>query len=1529
MDVYVHSLRYEVDHETEQACFYVDQCPEVEQQKQTFLWQSQNWIVTLYDVSQLPVPVRPTGTTHRTVRRQAKGDTTRYVVTEYLYENHYKAGQPLHQLKEFVWKPKDVSTLESYLLVTLDEEQDICQQLVGESELHKSFTQSYCASLSGLEDFEHTYDEEQEKLLESIQLQEKPVGGLARLTYVAEKLVHVVDGEVEDTHTVKPINIKLQYNEPKMWVEPYEGNYGLDTSHFQISERFGDSVGSSLLQIRKRGVGRYLSDFSFSLSDVRRMRRFQKKDYNMDQAKYADLPADVVVVDSVKPRTKTDEDDEDFEDLSIDFENLNPKKTEEQRQPSVKNTKKENIAVENKTPPATLLSMKINEKKKTDISPQNTVGNPVKKKTVLDHQRGSRDKELSLKSVELSLPTVEEDANPQDMPEMIESPLKEDADDRSSDICDSGYEENSPDEIKTQRNDHHQIFNDPTFQFNKDSFVRENLDEEIILSPKNSSTKKPNVVEQPSPTDSHSVRPVMCEVYSHETPSNKVTKSVPLKETLINDEPSIEPITKDADQIDFSALENIDKPIPSTTPRIELDNELRELKNMNFVVDTQVKDVNDEVVQPKLEKPSSKDIISNTELDSVKDEMIIEPLPTQVINIDSRIEKDNELDSNSKSTKSYSKNIVVDENDIEIESKDDPIPEIDLEERLQRDELQNLIDIDNKTNTLELDVSDEEILDPSTREKKELSENDSSLEDVSFITEHLTPQVISIATQNEDTSTHAKPQPKSISTDRQPILEDDSKVQVDSDETRDIIDFDEFTKQQEIEEGENALKDFVSAHDNQRGVGDVGILDKEEILDPYSRDRKEFPPKDSFDSDTGSELVHCLAPEAISITQPEDTDRSVDNDRLLKKPSVNRERIQEDDINERFDETKTSIIDLEELVKQREIEEGENELKDFVNVNNGQNEYKNSNIDEENVLDVTTRDKSNIKISKRHVEKVDTHAHQNIRNVSVNIMHEEHNTVITRPIPARRPRKSSSTSKELITEDENIEIKQDSTPSNIDLDLLLEEQPPVRKTSTQTEFRIMYKYKDTDDQQEPESPTQIDPSSTSSSDSPSFTKVTVRSQQKPRSKSSSSSVTFKVNSKNDKRDYDIDDNDWQEAFDNDQSEPIDDSTSQSSSPTTKISTTSLRVSSGRPKTDFLPTTTEHDQQTSPQTTPGRISFSVKDQTPKRHSDSYIDLDGDENGSIESDPKLEKKKSIKSKAKKFVLQKLHKQPDAEATDVETTKKNRKSSFKRFGSSIKAKISKRHSIDKTDSIEQRDSSTPTKKGLIGIQRLKYDDEEDNRVSVSERAQIYRRFESIDETDGAKPRMVRSRSFDSILDTRSVSELEKVRNEQERRRHLAGYSFVNRDGIPKSTAIVKGRDYSTIDAIYRETEHELTLIRQQRRRKINPDYSRSIELLDDIEEDKKREREQNTERELQKVRSVRRKRPTSNKRQQSMDVPLSALQQMRLVGRVDIPGVFKGSPPVERHPHEEGGKKLDGGSVGRLKIPRAFSVENLLDD
>lgn len=352
--VFIHALKYDIDNNTHQACFYVDEIPEEQRDAYTvapklekkFLWQSQKWLVTIYNEAEL-TNVNNTKKCQRniykrTLKRRTKGaeEGNTFEVSE-VFSVIPHQDQPSNagrKLREFIWTPKEVNIEESYILVTYtDNEIGEGDSLINESTLSKSFTASYAASQSVFDDFEVTYDQSDVIVDDN---EEPPAGALARLTYISEKLIHVTQLHQEggeEKYKVNPLNIRLQYEEPKLWVDPYEGNYGMETSHFQVSERHGDSMESSLLQIKSRAGG-YLSDFSYSFSDMRRLKRFRKH-HMFERHKYNDIPSDAVVIDALKvtsrgrhlsssssdiqqQNTKVaedhEDDDEEFEDLSIE-----------------------------------------------------------------------------------------------------------------------------------------------------------------------------------------------------------------------------------------------------------------------------------------------------------------------------------------------------------------------------------------------------------------------------------------------------------------------------------------------------------------------------------------------------------------------------------------------------------------------------------------------------------------------------------------------------------------------------------------------------------------------------------------------------------------------------------------------------------------------------------------------------------------------------------------------------------------------------------------------------------------------------------------------------------------------------------------------------------------------------------------------------------------------------------------------------------------------------------------------------------
>jgi len=92
-----------------------------------------------------------------------------------------------------------------------------------------------------------------------------------------------------------------------------------------------------------------------------------------------------------------------------------------------------------------------------------------------------------------------------------------------------------------------------------------------------------------------------------------------------------------------------------------------------------------------------------------------------------------------------------------------------------------------------------------------------------------------------------------------------------------------------------------------------------------------------------------------------------------------------------------------------------------------------------------------------------------------------------------------------------------------------------------------------------------------------------------------------------------------------------------------------------------------------------------------------------------------------------------------------------------------------------------------------------------------------------------------------------------------------------------------------------------------------------------------ERNKENELENIRKERKKRSSNHPK--SMDVSLDALAKIRQVGRLSIPKVFLNSKQHKQKYHVRDEDISDrespiavSPSVGKLRIPRAFSMDNL---
>ena len=1786
MEPHVHTLRYEINESN--ACFFVDQTPEKQQQQQQqcfhsqgedlepvsttqqkqFLWQSQKWIVTMFDESQIPTikkkievvgsKVHPSSKRRRVVRRFAKdGDTQEYIVTEYLYKNYKKTNTDtsdthtdsisIGRLREFVWKPKNISTEESFLLVTLDDDHNVMEQLVSnESDLTKSFTNSYCASFSGYDDFEMTYDEDQEVLLESQQLAEKPDGGLAQMTFLTEKLLFLSatdDGltTMKEAYEVKPINMTLQFHEPLVWMEPYTGNYGQETSHFQISERFGDSIGSSLLQIRKRGLG--FSDFSFSLSDVRRMRYYRKQE-NIEKKTYADLPEDVVVVDSVKPANKQDDsDDEEFEDLSIDLEQLNDGKPKPKGDSKVTATTK---SIDIVKPPTTLLSMKddtvCNESDDDEIKqvsfsnarskePSNSdkenlseqreevvnnsdecdANHPSAKTSaggvkvalkannnkghfVVDNTKNNPSQGQELYIVEERSVTLkakekaddgEESKNEKEHFDKEDDHLSQDGD-RYSDICDSGYEENtSPDDrkINNANSDNEdslklrEAFNfDPTSAV---EFIKETLDEEDIMSPiltsKSFSKNKPSkqsAAEDQSSLAVFNVNPVICEQYSElDEPLNRTAKKPLLTSRTklsVEDEIDITPraVNYGKEEVDItSAFDKLVKEEDELLLKDFVSSRDREKK--------QATAISSPVTEEILQKPKHDRTValkkSDESADSTSSNIMVQQIQTQKIEISATLKPSESRVSTNLPRKLLT---VVDDEEINVQLRSDEPLKIDFDNALIHNDLEEFKSNHSRNDSFtQQTLDDEEVLKkPQAKGEKTLPKRDFKGTDASpsIVVQQIQTKKIEISTTS--TSLEARVAKRSVLKDSVPIVDDEEiNCQVRSDKLL-KIDFGNAINDNDLEDFKSDV--FKKDSFTQQTLGDEKVLAKSKVKNSNISSRKDFNdintapyitvhhvqaeqievsstlipeksrdipnnrdlfPKDSMSIVHDEEInVQLRSDEPLKIDfdnalidndleefksdrskNDSFTQQTLDDEKVLPKPQVKSDKtfskrdfkgtdaspsIVVQQIQTQKIEISSTSTSLEARVAKRnvlkdvmsivddedvncQLQSDEPLMIDFDNafINTDLEDLKGDRFKKDSFIRLTL-DKEDILDAATDPHFPDGRQRFNTENTSTD---DEHVAFEIKPVTAQtinisRGEKSQRINevgdrtkgfsiKSTVTEDT---IKDERTEGKVDFDLH-KHLGPIVTTSTgyskRHEFHIIYKYKDLiDDKTLNSSSTSLSPTNivNETASSPSYRRKTFSDgEEKPgnpdeelhsrTNKSSSVSLRVKRN----------------------QHSHVSFADQQSSSG-------NLLDSSNDPTTTT--------------TSPGKVTVAAKGGSDHHNNESYIDLDGcgeESEATLDDDvvggnneDKKEKRKSIKSKAKRFVLKKLastnkhnkhhtnnidpSSSSSAETTstgsaETAPTKERRtsSSSIKRFGSSIKSRISSHHHHQKKTTVaeeeEERETissppsspnftlspTSPTKRGLIGIQRLKYDD--DGYEPVRERSKRYN--QTIDDVDDRlsstmimRPTMVRSRSYDSMLDAKHQTD----KNEQERRRRLAGYSYVSRTDIPD--VVVKGRDYSTTEAIYRETETELAYIRRQRRKKLFPEYSQSLEMLDQEETEKRRAKEVKTKQELEKMRKERhhqkKKIPKKQQRNRnSMDLSLDALNKIKDIGRVRIPDVFKGSRSSSSHQkqnqHQQQQLEVDnsshhihgGGSpvpVGKLRIPRAFSDNNLLD-
>lgn len=365
--VLIHGLKYDVDAATHQACFYIQDIDETSacfrQPPTLFLWQSKKTFVTLFDESHLPYQLnKQRHQIRRTFKRRTKrtGEGCTYDVKEDIIkriENYDVSAAGAESssssitsttatttttttnLREFTWSTKSVNTDDKYILVRLAEEEN--DESKNTRELIRKFPTTY--GINMLHDDMDTVDGagDGKQGMSSFTNDILP-GTLAQLTYFTEKLIHIdpIRSNTESSSVCTPsetsfvssndfdshyeaenLNLNVSFDPAVMWVTPYEDRVGLQTSLFQLSEKFGDTYESHVYKLTTSG--RYSTDVSLSMAEVK---HYMPRNDELDKSLQF-MPGDAIVVDSVKDNKKmrnqlTSSDNEDFEELDFDVNDI-------------------------------------------------------------------------------------------------------------------------------------------------------------------------------------------------------------------------------------------------------------------------------------------------------------------------------------------------------------------------------------------------------------------------------------------------------------------------------------------------------------------------------------------------------------------------------------------------------------------------------------------------------------------------------------------------------------------------------------------------------------------------------------------------------------------------------------------------------------------------------------------------------------------------------------------------------------------------------------------------------------------------------------------------------------------------------------------------------------------------------------------------------------------------------------------------------------------------------------------------------
>ncbi|XP_057301335.1 uncharacterized protein LOC130635849 [Hydractinia symbiolongicarpus] len=1552
--VFIHGLKYDVDESTKQACFYVEDIEETSEtlgrNARKLLWQSQKWNVILYNERLLP-PSKKKPAYKRTFRRKRKGPETLFEVTETITLDVTEDHTGTTHLREYIWKPKIVNTEESFILVTYADTTSTKEMNI----LPNKLSTSYVSNTSHM-DFEMTYDEGDDYSDEFEY--ETPTGALAKITYVSEKLAHIRklehiaeeennDEEEQEYYEMEPVNIKMSFEPAVTWVEPYDGRYGLSTSHFQLSERFGASCESRLLRVTTRAG--YLSDFSQSFSEARKIKRYRNKS-EQKQPQYDDLPDDVIVIDKLD-RMKANKIPEDDQSTSDDegFEEIEIEDTKS-RKPNIR--EKNAISPqqnEGKTSKPTLKSVAVSinpsnkRNENTEKSRDTTLDCLKKKREPLPeefsefeqyHCQGIMSRRAATITIDLNEEIVIE--KPADRTRKtdyvhesktpavltISATLYEPQDNVSS-KRDITYHANTKELVDEECIDPKESMASQVEEVNFDSLLTSSIEEENDefkstnkgddmhavqrgntennMEMKHLAELKTSMSAITSPNQPRILRLEDEIIHDKENrPKNKIKETVgvrpalkPLqitpvllntpesrdmrprkvnKELIIEDDIFVS-VKSDESKVDIPPKEKVDifdKNESHKKGEKDL-NHFNELLSNKISSDSQkeIVELEEEIIKDKKYRPHQ--VIQSSEAKMEILPLQIEPVSLQSSTKSSQVQL-------TRTEKELVKEDDATEEKLEpgehngtfakiITEEDFPICN-EVEETLDSDhkehgedlkDLKTLIPNEIRRVSVTKFEPDEEVVHerPDRSIKKTIDKRPAPTIQPLTLTPFVKTssiQVSRLPREQKDLVAENQVLENKLTQDKKPI---DDFIKLKDDYNNDQKENNaKYTRSDSDEE----LNEFKTSFNNVQNMD----LQQVEIDEEITREKIQKP-----------RISIAKSPNVASITPISITPvviKKVAKPSAVKSPRIHKEFINESEIiaevskpDEQYSNITDDIYDQKDILLNQETAAiihdytSDSELSNFKASLPGEDINKHSTV---KLDDEITQEKP--KITTKNIARPSTTA--------IPLLLPLHTTPVVTAV--KHAVAGSEVSeirqlprvKKLVTDDENIEEKRkEDIVTHFDVCDVDDEKLTKENTYDSTNENRPYLEED-----EPDSDSMHqDLESTDKSHVSAETLEIIN-----KTKNIKCVSTFNK---------DLDEGERNECEDENKR---------------NVTTTVMRM---RPKES-------------------KVSHTISLQ--EAHKESLEEI-GSEEESVKG-----KKKSLKSRAKKMIFKsfkhdKSEKKSFDESGEVDAADKNKKKKHKsKFSLNFKphftdnnekqssldesagdgdneqskkkkskAKFSFKTKQDSVDGTNKKNSIFHTSKGSkdhltesSGEKKIKYTRSETQPVLLKQTNFQQQKIDiNIDnKMDGHthffKRKVTRSHSFDSILDTESTN---KLRDSElnERRRRLAGYSYVSNINIPNESEIVKGREY-TIEACAKETEKEINRVRHYRKKS----------------------------------------RSNSSSSKMSMHISVEVLDKLNQpVGHVKIPEVFLGK-------HSNGSLVANQGSVGRIKIPQAFSVEDM---